>query len=291
MNARGGPMFEWSTLCSLLGQLIPLDLMQYSFMQKAFLGLLMLAPMTAVMGVHVVNFRMSFFSDAISHSAFAGAALGILFSVNPQWTMIAFAILIGVGIVMVQNKSALSADTVIGVFFSAAVAFGLAILSREKGTSRQIQSFLFGDLLTLTDQELTLLFSLLLALLVFQTFGYNRMLYIGLNSLLAKTHQVNVWLYQYAFAVLLSCVVIFSVWAVGILLVTALLIVPAASARNFCRNARGMFWWSLLISLVSSLSGLLVSAQAWAQISPGSAIILCACLCFILSLLKLSIFR
>lgn len=284
-------MPEWSSLCSFLGQMIPLDVMQFSFMQKAFLALLLLSPMTALMGVHVVNFRMSFFSDAISHSAFAGAALGILFSVNPQWTMIAFALLMGIGIVMVQNKSALSADTVIGVFFSAAVAFGLAILSRERGTSRQIQSFLFGDLLTLTDQELTLLSGLLLALFVFQAFGYNRMLYIGLNSLLAKTHKVKVGFYQYTFAVLLSCVVIFSVWAVGILLVTAMLIVPAASARNFCRGAKGMFWWSLLISVVSSLSGLLISAQDWAMISPGSAIILCSCLWFVLSLLKLSLFR
>ena len=284
-------MVDWSSLCCLLGQMIPMDVMQFSFMQKAFLALLLLAPMTALMGVHVVNFRMSFFSDAISHSAFAGAALGILFSVNPQWTMIAFALLMGIGIVMVQNKSTLSADTVIGVFFSAAVAFGLAILSREKGTSRQIQSFLFGDLLTLTDLELTLLLGLFAALFLFQAFGYNRMLYIGLNSLLAKTHRVRVALYQYTFAVLLSCVVIFSVWAVGILLVTAMLIVPAASARNFCRNAKGMFWWSLLISLVSSLSGLLVSAEPWAQISPGSAIILCACLWFVLSLIKLSIFR
>lgn len=284
-------MFDWSSLYSLLGQMIPLDIMQFTFMQKALLGLLLLSPMTAVMGVHVVNFRMSFFSDAISHSAFAGAALGILFSVNPQWTMIAFAVLIGAGIVMVQNRSTLSADTVIGVFFSAAVAFGLAILSREKGTSRQIQSFLFGDPLTLSDQEITLLFGLLLALLAFQAFAYNRMLYIGLNSLLAKTHRVKVAIYQYTFAVLLSCVVIFSVWAVGILLVTALLIVPAASARNFCRNAKGMFWWTLLISLASSLSGLLVSAQEWAMISPGSAIILSACLWFVLSLLKLSMFR
>ena len=284
-------MPDWSSLCSLLGQMIPLEIMQFSFMQKAFIALLLLSPMTAFMGVHVVNFRMSFFSDAVSHSAFAGAALGILFSVDPRWSMILFAVLIGTGIIMVQNRSTLSADTVIGVFFSAAVAFGLAILSRERGTSRQIQSFLFGDLLTLTDQEITLLSGLLLALLIFQALGYNRMLYIGLNSVLAKTHRVKVGLYQYTFAVLLSCVVIFSVWAVGILLVTALLIVPSASARNFCRNARRMFWWSLLISLVSSLSGLLVSAQDWAQISPGSAIIFCACLWFVLSLIKLSVFR
>ena len=109
------------------------------------------------------------------------------------------------------------------------------------------------------------------------------MLYIGLNPALAKAHRVHVAFYQYTFAGLLSLVVIFSVWAVGILLVTAMLIVPAASARNFARSAGEMFWWALVISLISVVTGLLISAQQWARTATGPTIVLCTFAWFVIS--------
>jgi zinc transport system permease protein len=109
------------------------------------------------------------------------------------------------------------------------------------------------------------------------------MLYIGLNPALARAHRVQVAAYRYIYAALLSLVVIMSVRAVGVLLVTALLIVPAATARNLARSAGAMFWWALVVSLTSAVAGLLVSAQTWAQTATGATVVLCACVWFLLS--------
>lgn len=284
-------MPELSPLYALLAQLLPFDCLQARFMQQALLGLLLLAPMAAVMGIIVVNFRMAFFSDAISHSAFAGVALGLIFSVDPNWTMPAFGLLVGLGIMILQRHSNLSSDTVIGVFFSAMVAFGLAIVSRDRSLARDLQRFLYGDILTISDGQILCLMALFLILMTFQAVSYNHLLYIGLNPTLAQAHRVRVAIHQYLFTGLLALIVMFAVQAVGVLLVTALLIVPAAAARNLARSAGAMFWWALLISLSSAVAGLLISAQDWARTATGATIIIVACGWFLLSMIAANLSR
>ncbi len=277
-------MPDLAPIYELLARLLPFDCMQPRFMQQALLGLLLLAPMAAAMGVQVVNFRMAFFADAISHSAFAGVAIGLLLGLTPHLTMPVFAVAVGLAIMAAQRRSGLSSDTVVGVFFSGVVAFGLAVVSRDRNMARDLQRFLYGDILTITDLEVLCLGGLFMVLMLFQAWSYNRLLYIGLNPVLAKAHRLRVAPYQYAFAGLLALVVIFSVWAVGVLLVTALLIVPAAAARNLARSAGGMFWWAMLVSLTSAVTGLLVSAQDWANTATGATIILAAFAWFLASL-------
>ena len=256
-----------------LVSLLPFECLQAGFMQQALVALILLAPMAATMGVQVVSFRMAFFSDAISHSAFAGVALGLIFSINPHVAMPVFGILVGLGIMAVQRNSALSSDTIIGVFFSAVMAFGLAVVSRDNAVARDLQQFLYGDILTITETDIRWLIGLFFALAAFQIWGYNRLLYIGLNPVF----------WQYLFAGLLALVVMFSVWAVGVLLVTALLIVPAATARNLARTAGGMFWWSILVSVTSAVAGLVLSAQEWAGTATGATVVLVSCGWFLLS--------
>jgi zinc transport system permease protein len=270
-------MMDLTPLYHLAATVLPLECMQARFMQQAFMALVMLAPMTAAMGVQVINFQMAFFSDAISHSAFAGVALGLIFSVSPLWTMPFFGLLVGLGIMALQRNSELSTDTVIGVFFSAVIAFGLAIVSRDRSAARDVQLFLYGDILTIGDSEILFLMVIFLVQMALQIWGYNRLLYVGLNATLAKAHRIQVALYQYLFAGLLALIVMFSVRAVGVLLVTAMLIVPAASARNLANSAGAMFWWALLVSVTSAVTGLLVSAQPWAGTATGATIILIAC--------------
>lgn len=272
------PLYAW------IAWLLPLDCLQARFMQQALVGLLLLAPLTAAMGVQVVNFRMAFFSDAISHSAFAGVALGLIFVIDPYWTMPAFGIFVGLGIMAAQRRSTLPTDTIIGVFFSAIIAAGLAVVSRDRSAARDLTRFLYGDILTISDTSVWCLLLLAMAILVFQARGYNRMLYIGLNPLLADVHRVRTAWYQYIFAGLLSLVVIFSVRAVGVFLVTALLIVPAAAARNFARSAGAMFWWALLVSISSAALGLILSAQDWARTATGATIVLATFAWFLISM-------
>ncbi len=278
-------MIDLSWLYDLIGRALPLECMQQRFMQQALIALVLLAPMAAALGVQVINFRMAFFSDAISHSAFAGLALGLILSLDARLAMVGFAVLVGLGIVAVGRRTALSMDAVIGVFFSAAIAFGLAIIKREPGLSRDVQKYLFGDILTITDVEIVSLVGLFAVLMIFQAVGYNRMLYVGLNPALAAAHRIRTRIYQYIFAALLSVVAIFSVWTVGVFLVTAMLVVPAAAGRNFARSAGGMFWWALVIAVSSAVAGLLISAQHWARTATGATVVLCATVWFIVSLL------
>ena len=278
-------MLDLSPIYDVWQSILPFDCLETRFMQRALVGLILLAPITAAMGVHVVNLRMAFFSDAISHSAFAGIALGLIFQINPHWTMPIFGLLIGLGITALQRHSSLSSDTAIGVFFSFVVAFGLAVVSRDYSISKSTQRFLYGDILTTGDLDILLLACLLAIVILFQIWSYNRMLYIGLSQSLAKAHGVNVVAYQYIFSALLSLSVMLCVSAVGVLLVTALLIVPSAAARNFARSAGSMFSWAVLISMTSATCGLIISAQDWARTATGATIVLISCLWFLVSLL------
>jgi zinc transport system permease protein len=258
-----------------------LEIFRVGFMRNALYGLLLIAPMTAAMGIQTIHFRLSFFADAVSHSAFAGVALGLLFSISPGWTMPLFGVTVGLGIMALQRRSRLSTDAVIGVVFAAVIAFGLAMVSRHAHIARNLQAFLYGDILTIDRLGLIRLGGLLLLVLTFHIACYNRLLYIGLGPTLAAAHGVTVKAYQYALSGLLALVIMGSIWAVGVLLVTALLIVPAATARAAARTAGGMFGWTLLVSLTSSMIGLIISAQPWARTATGPTIILVACSWFI----------
>lgn len=253
-------------------------------MQQALVALLLLCPMAACMGVQVVNGRFAFFTDAVSHSAFAGVALGVLLALDPDVTMLAFGLVVGLSIMALLNRSNLSTDTATGVIFSGVVAFGLAVVSRERGVARDVQRFLYGDILTIGDRDVAYLALLALAVFLFEGFAFNRLAYINLNPTLARAHRVRVSLYQYTWAALLALVVMFSVKAVGVLLVTALLVVPAAAARNLAGSAGAMFWWSLVVGGSSGVAGLVISAQPWAGTATGATIVLCACVWFVASL-------
>lgn len=140
-----------------------------------------------------------------------------------------------------------------------------------------------GDILTISQADIICLAILFVVLLVFQFVGYNRLIYCGLNPILAETHRVKVAVYQYFYAALLSIIIIFSVWWVGVLLVPGMLIIPAASARNFGKSAGSMFWWALGISILSAVTGFIISAQDWARTATGATIIIVAFFWFLIS--------
>lgn len=264
---------------------LPVQSLEPLFMRQALAGLLLLTPMTAMLGVHVLNFRMAFFSDAVGHSAFAGLAAGLILGAPPQFAVLVFGVIVGLGIMAMQRKSGLSADVSIGIVFSAVVAFGLAVVSRVPSLNREIQQYLYGDILTISQGEILTLAILLAVLCVFEFFGWNRLLSVALSPALARIDGVSTRFWQYLFAALLALVVMFCVRTVGVLLVTAMLVVPAAAARNLARNMAGLFWWAIAISVSSGILGLLLSAQPWLGTASGATVILVACLWFALSLL------
>jgi zinc transport system permease protein len=284
-------MLILDSVLSIFSHILPLESFEPRFVRLALLALLLLAPTAATIGVQVVNHRLSFFSDAIGHSAFAGVALGVLMGVSPRIAMVAFGVLVGLLIMRLQQKGRLASDTAIGVVFSAIVAFGLAIVSREPGLNNMLQQFLYGDILTIEETDIVFLSLLAAANLVLQVFGYNSMVFCGFNDSLASAHGTRVVWWQNTLAVFVAGVVAFSVWAVGVLLVSALLVIPAAAARNFARSAAGMFWWAPVIATTSGVVGLFISMQDWAGTATGATVILCSLVWFLFSVLYSSFRR
>ena len=262
---------------------LPFESLEPRFMRRALLALLLLTPMTSMLGIQVTHFRMAFFSDAVGHSAFAGVALGLILGAPPDSAMLVFGVLTGLAVMAVQRTSGLSADTAIGIIFSAVVAFGLAVVSRSSSLGRQMSQFLYGDILTLGDGEMASMACLLLLLLLFEIVGWNRLLLMALSPVTARVQGIHTAFWHYLFAAALALAVMFSVRAVGVLLMTALLVVPAATARNLARSAGGMFWWALVVGVSSGAAGLLLSAQEWLATASGASIILVACAWFVLS--------
>ncbi|MFZ2958338.1 MAG: metal ABC transporter permease [Candidatus Ozemobacteraceae bacterium] len=261
---------------------LPFDVLKAHFLQRAVLAMLILSPLCAVLGTLVVQFRMAFFSDAIAHSAFTGIALGLLLNIDPRFAMPIFAVFVGIFTMRLKRAGNLAMDTTLGVVFSATIALGLAIISAKKGLAKSLPGFLYGDVLSVTDGELVGMLLLAVATWTFFLFWYNRLLFASLHTPLALVHGIPVEKLEIVFAILLSLTVAFSIRAVGILLVTALLVIPAAAARGLARSAGSQVWWAVGIAVFSSLSGLATSV--WLDTAAGAAMILWSVAAFGVSL-------
>lgn len=262
-----------SPLYYLLG-LLPFEIMQNQFMQRAVAGMLALTPLCALIGTLVVQFRMAFFADAVSHSAFTGIALGLLIGIDPWFGLLVFGVLAGMGAMRLRRTSDMSMDTTLGVIFSTLVALGLAIISAKKGLAKSLPMFLYGDILSITDRDILLTFGLLVLALGFMAAYFNQLLTIGLHEDLARVRGIPVDRLELLFAALVSIVVGFSIRAVGILLVTAFLIIPSATARNLAHTVRGHVRLSVILALLSAMGGLMLAIRL--DIAAGAGMVLCS---------------
>jgi zinc transport system permease protein len=268
---------------SLIDLLLPLPFAEPEFMKRALLSVFFLAPAAAAVGVPLVQFRMAFFSDAIGHSAFTGVALGVLLGIHPLLTMVAFGLFVAYAITLVKGRTGLSPDTVIGVFFSTVIALGIAIISAQKGLTRNLQAYLYGDLLAVSGPEVLWMAALFLAVSVYLLLVFNRILLLGVHEGFARSLGIRGRALEISFALVVALVVTTAIRAVGILLVTALLVVPAAAARNVARGAAAAFWTAIAISLASGVAG--VAASYYLDTATGATIVLLAAAFFALTAL------
>lgn len=259
-------------LYGILDTLLPFDMFRFAFMKNALLALLLIAPLLGLLGTMAVNNRMAYFSDALGHSALTGIAIGVLLGMENQLIcMVAFGILMAVVISRVKAAGSSSTDTVISVFSSLAMALGLVILSRGGGFARY-SSYLVGDILAITPADLGLLALTLGAVVVLWIVLFNPLLLTSVNPSLAASRGARVRWVEMAFILAVAVVVMLSIQWVGILMINALLILPAASARNVARSARQYTLLSLAFSLFSGLLGLVLS-YLW-DVSAGPMIVL-----------------
>jgi len=257
---------------------LPFAFVQYTFMKNALLAVLLIAPIFGLVGTLVINNRMSFYSDALGHSALAGIALGTIIGLqDPVFAMILFSVLFGLGISTVKNHARSSTDTIIGVFSSSAVALGIALLSRKGGFARY-NRYLVGDILAIKPADILLIAAVLFMLLAFYALFFNRLLVISVNQSLAVSKGIPARLLENAFMVLIAILVTVSIKWIGTLLINSLLILPASAARNVARSVRQYHVYAVIFSLFSCLTGLILSY--YFDMAAGATIVLVSALIF-----------
>lgn len=244
---------------NILEVILPFEFMEYTFMKNAFLAILLVSPVFAIIGTMIVNKKMAFFSDALGHSALTGIAIGMLLGMtNINISMIIFAIIFAILLNFIKNKTTYGADTIISVFSSIAIALGLAILA-QSGNFNKYSNYLVGDILSISETEIIYLFIAFILTFVFWYYLFNKINAVSLNTTLAKSKGINVKLMENIFAVLIAIMVMISIRWVGILLINSLIILPAASSRNISLNMRSYHLIAILIALFSGICGLVIS--------------------------------
>ncbi len=272
-----------NTIYAVLEAILPFDAFRFTFMKNAFLAILLLTPLLALLGTMAVNHQMAFFSDALGHSALTGIGLGIILGLrNDLVAMLVFGIIWALLVCLIRHSGSASADTIISVFSSTSVAAGLLILSRG-GKFAKYSSLLIGDILAVTPEDLLFLLLALLAAVAVWAFLYNPLLMTSVDPVLARSRGIRTRLIESAFVVLVAVAVMLSIRWVGVMLINALLILPAAAGRNLARSARQHALFSVLIALAGGIIGLI--AAWYLDTSAGASIVLVSALCYALSLL------
>ena len=235
--------------------ILPFSFMEYDFMKNALLAIFIISPLFGLVGSMIVNNKMSFFSDALGHSALTGIALGAILGIsNYSLSMVIFAILLN----YIKNKKTASTDTIISVFSSVSIALGLVLLSKYGGINKYSQ-YLVGDILSVTASEILMLLIMLIVTVAIWFKLSNKLITISTDVSLARAKGIKVQVIENIFGVLIAVLVMLTIKWVGILLINALLILPAAAARNISGNMREYTIYSILFSLVAGFTGLILS--------------------------------
>ena len=274
-------MSIWYTICEAL----PFEMLHWDFMKNALLALLLMAPLFGLMSTMIVTGRMSFFSDALGHSAFTGIAIGAICGIAaPTLAAVVFSVAFALLFSFVRSRSNQAADTLIGVFSSSAVALGIFAATMGGGSFTKYNKYLIGDILSVTAEEIGLLALVLLAVVVFWVLCANRLTLTAIHPQLASSRGIPVGLSQTLFIVAIAVVVTLSISSVGLLILNSLLVLPAASARNISRNLKQYHGFSVLFALIAGIGGLVVSyylgCSAGAAISLILAGIFAVTFCF-----------
>lgn len=246
----------------------------YEFMRNAFIAILIITPLFGLLGTMIVSNKMAFFSDALGHSALTGIAIGVILGVaDTSISMILFAVVFALLLNRISRKNTASTDTIISVFSSCSIAIGLAILSKG-GNFSKYSGLLVGDILSITRREIIYLVLIFAATLIFWFVAFNKLSAVSLHRTLAKSRHIPVSLIENIFAVFIALIVMLSIKWVGILIINALLILPAASSRNISENMREYHFFSILFSMFSGILGLIISY--FTNVATGPMIVIIA---------------
>jgi zinc transport system permease protein len=255
-----------------------IDIFNLQFMQNAFLAGMMLSFVLAVVSFFVVLRRLSFIGVGVAHSAFGGVALGALLGISPTLTAIGFAVVVSNAIGFIGKEGHLGTDTAIGIFFPLAMAVGVIFISMSDQYNVDLFGYLFGNILAITRQDLIIIAILGGLVLLSTVMFFKELLFVAYDREVALVSGMPVAFLDHFFLTILALSVVISMKIIGIILVSALLVIPGAAASQVTRRYNTMIAFSILIALISTSGGLIISY--YADLPSGATIVALACLIF-----------
>lgn len=255
---------------------------QYAFMQRAFVTALLVGVLCSAMGTYVVLRRLSFIGDGIAHASFAGIVIAYLRGFDYYLGAGVVAVITALAIGFVHRRGRVALDTAIGVLFTGAFALGIFLMSRQRSYSIDLQSFLFGDILSVSRQDVLMIIAIGLLVALVTAIMYRALLYTSFDPVVAQASGINAPLIEYVLLVLLALTIIISLQAVGIVLVAALLVTPAAAAYQLTSRFAPMMALSVAFGALCSVGGLY--ASYYLRSSSGATIVLAATIVFFLAM-------
>lgn len=287
-----GPLYDWFAAQARAGRLPAV--FEYAFLVRGWLAALLLAPLLGGLSHLVVARRLAFLSAALGHAALTGLAIGLVLGEpieSPYGSIMGFSLLSALALVYVKRRSTLPPDTLIGVFLSFSLGLGICLLVAvtKRFNVHQMEAVMFGSLLTVTDTDLLILLVATVGVWAVLARRYNDLLLDSVDPSLARAAGVPSARLDYVFVVLLTASIVVSLKIVGALLVEALVIVPAASARNLAGSMRSYLLWSVALAATASIAGLALSSRF--VVPSGGAVVLMLSVVFVVTLLAGAVVR
>jgi len=249
-----------------------LEILTYGFMHRALISGAAIAILCSVVGLFLVLRRYSLFGDAIAHSSFGGIALGLLAGVYPLWTAYGVSIVSALIITKIKDKYNISGDASIAVLLSSGIAFGLVIIGFSGGFTIDIFSFLFGSILLVSVDDTILILALTGVILIVILLLYRQILYSTFNEEQAKVSGIPVEKINYLIVFMAGITVVTSIQLVGVLLISALFVIPNVTAIMYGKGFKQTAIISMSFSVFSVVVGILISYIF--DITPAGTIVL-----------------
>ena len=236
-----------------------LEALSYAFMQKALIAGVAVGIICSFMGTFLVLRRYSLFGDGIAHVAFGGISVGLFFGIFPLWTAFVVSILGGLGLQKLRQSTKISGDAAVAVILSSGFAVGVILVSASGGFSVDLFSFLFGSILLISDEDLIMILAISSGVVGTLIVLQKQFLHLTFNEEQAKLGGLQTTLLNYAFVILAAITVVTSFRLVGMLLISALVVIPNITAMMYGKGFKKTVCISLGISVFSVISGILVS--------------------------------
>ena len=259
------------------------DILSFGFMQNAIISGIAISLICSTVGLFLVLRKYSLFGDALAHSAFGGVALGLFLGVYPLWAAYVVSILSALALTKIRQKFDISGDAIIAILLSSGIAIGIVLISLSGGFSIDIFSFLFGSILLVSTENVIMVLGLCAAIFIILITGYRKFMYITFSEEQAQVSGIPVQKLNYLLIAIAGITVVTSMQLVGVLLVSALFVIPNVTAMMFKRSFKQTVILSMSFSVFSTVAGIMISYPL--DIAPSGMVVLIAIMLFIGSLI------